>query len=76
MERLLKLHEGRPYASDMMENGQIQLMVIENSKNIATTRNVLEPKSAKPAHELSSLVGLLREISDKFKKGVSRSSRK
>ena len=71
MERFLKLHEGRPYASDMMENGQIQLMVIENSKNIATTGNVLEPKSAKPAHESSSLVGLLCEISDKFKKGVS-----
>ena len=71
MERFLKLHEGRPYASDMMENGQIQLMVIKNSENIATTGNVLEPKSTKPAHELSSLVGLLHEISDKFKKGVS-----
>ena len=71
MERLLKLHEGRPYASDMMANGQIRLMVIENSENIATTGNVLEPKSAKPTHESSSLVGLLRKISDKFKKGVS-----
>ena len=67
----MKLHEGRPYASDMMANGQIQLMVIENSKNIATAGNLLEPKSAKPSHESSSLVGLLREISDKCKKGVS-----
>ena len=43
-------------------------MVIENSKNIAIVGNVLEPKSANPAHESSSLVGLLREINDKFKK--------
>ena len=67
----MKLLEGFPYASNMMANGQIQLMVIENSENIATTGNILEPKSAKPAHESSSLVGLLREINDKFKKGVS-----
>ena len=46
-------------------------MVIENLENIATTGNVLELKSAKPAHESSSLVGLLPEIGDKFKKGVS-----
>ena len=71
MERFLKLHEGFPYASDMMENGQIQLMVIENSENIATTGNVLEPNSTKPAHKYSSLVGLLHEINDKFKKKVS-----
>ena len=31
MERVLKLHEGRPHAGDMMANGQIQLMVIANS---------------------------------------------
>ena len=71
MERFLKLHEKRPYASDMMANGQIQLMVIENSENIATIGSILEPKSANPAYESSSLVGLLREISDKFKNGVS-----
>ena len=71
MEIFLKFHEGRPYASDMMENGQIQLMVIENSENIATTGNLLEPKTTKPAHKSSSLVGLLCKISDKFKKGVS-----
>ena len=35
----------------------------------ATTGNILEPRSAKPAHESTSLVGLLRQISDKFKKG-------
>ena len=71
MERFLKLHEKRPYASDMMANGQIQLMVIKNSENIATTGNVLEPKSINPTPESSSLVVLLRKISDKFKKGVS-----
>ena len=35
----------------------------------ATTGNILEPRSAKPAHKSTSLVGLLRQISDKFKKG-------
>lgn len=35
----------------------------------ATTGNTLEPRPAKPAHESTSLVGLLRQISDKFKKG-------
>ena len=71
MKRFMKLHEGCPHASDMMANGQIQLMVIANSENIATNGNVLEPKSAKPTHKSSSLVGLLREISDKFKNKVS-----
>lgn len=31
VERVLKLHEGRPHAGDMIANGQIQLMVIANS---------------------------------------------
>jgi carbamoyl-phosphate synthase large subunit len=31
VDRVLKLHEGRPHAGDMMANGQIQLMVIANS---------------------------------------------
>ncbi|KAM1040321.1 hypothetical protein FF1_029575 [Malus domestica] len=31
VERVLKLHEGRPYAADMVANGQIQLMVITSS---------------------------------------------
>ena len=35
----------------------------------ATTGSILEPRYAKPAHESTSLVGLLRQISDKFKKG-------
>ncbi|XP_042511098.1 carbamoyl-phosphate synthase large chain, chloroplastic-like [Macadamia integrifolia] len=30
-ERLLKMHEGRPHAGDMIANGQIQLMVITSS---------------------------------------------
>ena len=34
VERVLKLHEGRPHVGDMMTNGQIQLMVIANSGNI------------------------------------------
>ena len=38
VERVLKLHEGRPHVGDMMENGQIQLMVIANSINIGTAR--------------------------------------
>ena len=71
VERFLKLHEGSPYVGDMMANVQIQLMVIEILENISTTGNVLEPKYTKPAHESSSLVGLLRESNDKFKKGVS-----
>ena len=37
VERVLKLHEGRPHAGDMMANGKIQLMVITNSGNIGTT---------------------------------------
>ena len=36
VERVLKLHEGRPHAGDMMENGQIQLIVIANLRNIGT----------------------------------------
>ena len=31
VERVLKLHEGRPHAGDMLANGQIQLMVITSS---------------------------------------------
>ncbi|GKV28789.1 hypothetical protein SLEP1_g37794 [Rubroshorea leprosula] len=31
VERVLKLHEGRPHAGDMVANGQIQLMVITSS---------------------------------------------
>ncbi|KAF5751520.1 hypothetical protein HS088_TW02G00534 [Tripterygium wilfordii] len=31
VERVLKMHEGRPHASDMIANGQIQLMVITSS---------------------------------------------
>lgn len=31
VERVLKLHEGRPHAGDMIANGQIHLMVIANS---------------------------------------------
>lgn len=31
VERVLKLHEGRPHAGDMVSNGQIQLMVITSS---------------------------------------------
>lgn len=31
VERVLKLHEGRPHAGDMIANGQIQLMVITSS---------------------------------------------
>ncbi|KAM1654063.1 hypothetical protein ACFX2K_006504 [Malus domestica] len=31
VERVLKLHEGRPHAADMVANGQIQLMVITSS---------------------------------------------
>ncbi|KAM7268675.1 hypothetical protein ACFE04_010841 [Oxalis oulophora] len=31
IERVLKMHEGRPNASDMVANGQIQLMVITSS---------------------------------------------
>ena len=65
----MKIHEGRPYASNMIANGQIQLMVIENSKNIATTGNVLEPKSAKLAHESSSLVGCCAKSVTSSKKG-------
>ena len=34
VERVLKLHEGRPHVGDMMENGQIQLIVIANLRNI------------------------------------------
>ncbi|CAH8332544.1 unnamed protein product [Eruca vesicaria subsp. sativa] len=31
VERVLKLHEGRPHAADMVANGQIQLMLITSS---------------------------------------------
>eukprot|EP00262_Sarcandra_glabra_P010518 TRINITY_DN25803_c0_g1_i1.p1 TRINITY_DN25803_c0_g1~~TRINITY_DN25803_c0_g1_i1.p1 ORF type:complete len:652 (+),score=101.17 TRINITY_DN25803_c0_g1_i1:265-1956(+) len=31
VDRVLKLHEGRPHAGDMVANGQIQLMVITSS---------------------------------------------
>lgn len=31
VERVLKMHEGRPHAADMIANGQIQLIVITNS---------------------------------------------
>uniref|UniRef100_A0A2P2IVK2 Carbamoyl phosphate synthase arginine-specific large chain, chloroplastic n=1 Tax=Rhizophora mucronata TaxID=61149 RepID=A0A2P2IVK2_RHIMU len=31
VERVLKMHEGRPHAGDMLANGQIQLMVITSS---------------------------------------------
>lgn len=31
VERVLKLHEGRPHAGDMVANGQIQMMVITSS---------------------------------------------
>ncbi|MCO5594588.1 hypothetical protein L7F22_048621 [Adiantum nelumboides] len=31
VERVLKLHEGRPHAGDMLANGQIQLVVITSS---------------------------------------------
>ncbi|GAB2220130.1 hypothetical protein Droror1_Dr00007773 [Drosera rotundifolia] len=31
VERVLKMHEGRPHAGDMVANGQIQLMVITSS---------------------------------------------
>ncbi|KAL1810287.1 hypothetical protein ACET3Z_027277 [Daucus carota] len=31
VERVLKIHEGRPHAGDMLANGQIQLMVITSS---------------------------------------------
>lgn len=31
VERVLKLHEGRPHAGDMVSNGQIQLMIITSS---------------------------------------------
>ncbi|XP_047979189.1 carbamoyl-phosphate synthase large chain, chloroplastic-like [Salvia hispanica] len=31
VERVLKMHEGRPHAADMMANGQIQMMVVTNS---------------------------------------------
>ncbi|KAK4795892.1 hypothetical protein SAY86_028218 [Trapa natans] len=31
VERVLKMHEGRPHAADMVANGQIQLMVITSS---------------------------------------------
>ncbi|KAK4483533.1 hypothetical protein RD792_010730 [Penstemon davidsonii] len=31
VDRILKVHEGRPHASDMIANGQIQLMVITSS---------------------------------------------
>ncbi|KAF5196267.1 Carbamoyl-phosphate synthase large chain [Thalictrum thalictroides] len=31
VERVLKMHEGRPHAGDMVTNGQIQLMVITSS---------------------------------------------
>ncbi|KAL7247685.1 hypothetical protein ACSBR2_002573 [Camellia fascicularis] len=31
VERVLKIHEGRPHAGDMIANGQIQLMVITSS---------------------------------------------
>ncbi|XP_043699616.1 carbamoyl-phosphate synthase large chain, chloroplastic-like [Telopea speciosissima] len=31
VERVLKMHEGRPHAGDMIANGQIQLMVITSS---------------------------------------------
>ena len=37
VERVLKLHEGCPHIGDMMANGQIQLMVIENLRDIGTT---------------------------------------
>nr|KAJ0185208.1 hypothetical protein LSAT_V11C900458390 [Lactuca sativa] len=33
VERVLKLHEGRPHAGDMVANGQIQLMVITSSND-------------------------------------------
>ncbi|KAI3506810.1 hypothetical protein L1887_21375 [Cichorium endivia] len=33
VERVLKLHEGRPHAGDMIANGQIQLMVITSSND-------------------------------------------
>ncbi|CAA2978626.1 carbamoyl-phosphate synthase large chain, chloroplastic-like [Olea europaea subsp. europaea] len=31
VDRLLKMHEGRPHAGDMIANGQIQMMVITSS---------------------------------------------
>ncbi|XP_057772545.1 carbamoyl-phosphate synthase large chain, chloroplastic [Salvia miltiorrhiza] len=31
VERVLKMHEGRPHAADMMANGQIQMMVVTSS---------------------------------------------
>ena len=31
VERVLKMHEGRPHAGDMIANGQIQLMVMTSS---------------------------------------------
>ncbi|KAL1557111.1 carbamoyl-phosphate synthase (glutamine-hydrolyzing) [Salvia divinorum] len=31
VERVLKMHEGRPHAADMMTNGEIQMMVVTNS---------------------------------------------
>ncbi|XWS52122.1 hypothetical protein CRYUN_Cryun11dG0040000 [Craigia yunnanensis] len=33
VERVLKMHEGRPHAGDMIANGQIQLMVITSSSD-------------------------------------------
>lgn len=34
VERVLKLHEGRPHAGDLLANGQIQLMMITSSGDV------------------------------------------
>ncbi|XP_077212939.1 carbamoyl phosphate synthetase B [Tasmannia lanceolata] len=34
VERVLKMHEGRPHAADMIANGQIQLMIITSSDDL------------------------------------------
>ena len=51
VERVLKLHEGNPHAGDMMTNGQIQLIVIANSRNIGTgfqTSNSISQRCCSP----------------------------
>ena len=55
VERVLKLHEGRPHAGDMMTNAQIQLMVIANSGNIGTgfqTSNSISQSCYSPRFQL------------------------